>query len=547
MSLHFLAALAGAAIAAAGVVVLVARCLRAPNAALVAWAVALFGLTVALCALALGFRNGFGPMAFRAMELGAQVIAPLAVALGLSELAARSVVTRFAARLVIAAIAIVSLVIFATDPLSAAIFSKAWPAAGVYYQIVPNKLLDYVLAPAVVIVALSAMMTVAVRPARDPAWRDALAPAGAAGVAALLLAVPGIAGLLSLNVTSGTRFVLLCIVAAAGTWFAGIQVGRLSLEVLHENAGDAWEPDGPWRGGPETGDLDPVAEDDEFGIYRSNGPQRLRDHDYRGAADYTGQRAGYPGTAGYPGEGGYENQAGHLDEGPLYRDETGYQRAAGYPEGAAGYPDESGALDALPPFPAEPGVRDERPPYPDDSGVVNDRPLYLEEPSYPAVAVPAMARPAPGARDAKADEPQLFGQIAIYTLLEDRVADFDRLTRWVVRQVREHEPGTLVYIVHAVPSAPMQRILYEVYRGRAAHEAHKRQPYVVAFEADRRPFVLATNIIELGLQQAKVSPLPSVTDLLSDTGFDLLNDTGFGHPGYGPRPPGADRGGLSRG
>ena len=119
--------------------------------------------------------------------------------------------------------------------------------------------------------------------------------------------------------------------------------------------------------------------------------------------------------------------------------------------------------------------------------------------------------------------------------------DFDRLTRRVVGQVREHEPDTLVYIVHAVPSAPMQRILYEVYSDRAAHEAHKRQPYVLGFEADRRPYVLATNIIELGLQQAKVSPLPSVADLLSDTGFDLLRDTGFGQPGFGPRMPGGGR------
>ena len=109
----------------------------------------------------------------------------------------------------------------------------------------------------------------------------------------------------------------------------------------------------------------------------------------------------------------------------------------------------------------------------------------------------------------------------------------------MVKQVRAQEPDTLVYIVHAVPSAPMQRILYEVYRDRDAYEEHKRQPYVLAFEADRRPFVLATNIIELGLQQAKVSPLPSISDLLQDTGFDLLNDTGFGQPGYGPRPPGA--------
>jgi quinol monooxygenase YgiN len=152
------------------------------------------------------------------------------------------------------------------------------------------------------------------------------------------------------------------------------------------------------------------------------------------------------------------------------------------------------------------------------------------------MAGPPMAGGPPAAgRRPKQD---LFGQIAIYTLLEDRVEDFDRLTRRVVGQVREHEPDTLVYIVHAVPSAPMQRILYEVYSDRAAYEAHKRQPYVLGFEADRRPYVLATNIIELGLQQAKVSPLPSVADLLSDTGFDLLNDTGFGQPGYGPRLPG---------
>ena len=58
--------------------------------------------------------------------------------------------------------------------------------------------------------------------------------------------------------------------------------------------------------------------------------------------------------------------------------------------------------------------------------------------------------------------------------------------------------------------------------------------------------MLATNIIELGLQQAKVSPLPSVADLLSDTGFDLLNDTGFGQPGYGPRAPGGGTPGGGR-
>jgi quinol monooxygenase YgiN len=528
MSVHFLAAIVGALIAAAGTGVLAARCLRAPNGALVAWTVAIFGLTVALGAQALGFQIGFGPIAFRAMEIGAQVVAPLALVLGLSELSGRSIISRFAARLLLTALGIVALVIFVSDPLSSALFSKAWPAATVYYQIVPNKLLEYVLAPAVAIVAVAAMVSAAVRPGRDAAWRDAVPPAVSAGLAALLLAVPGIVTLVGVNVPLSSLFVPLCILAAAGTWFAGTQVGRLSLQVLHADADadstdDGWGSRHSWAGagGPETGDFDPVAADDEFGIYRSNGSHRQReDLDYHGA-DYTGQQAAYPGQDGYRGSPGYENEAGHLDDGPLYRDEAGHPGQAGYGDGA-GYPDPGGGEFA------------------NEAGPL-DRPLYRDEAGYPGEArsrgesgYPAAGGPANG----RTEQENLFGQIAIYTLLEDRVEDFDRLTRRVVKQVRAQEPDTLVYIVHAVPSAPMQRILYEVYRDRAAYEAHKQQPYVISFEHERRPFVLATNIIELGLQQAKVSPLPSVSDLLSDTGFDLLRDTGFGQPGYGPRPSG---------
>jgi quinol monooxygenase YgiN len=150
---------------------------------------------------------------------------------------------------------------------------------------------------------------------------------------------------------------------------------------------------------------------------------------------------------------------------------------------------------------------------------------------------------------ARTDESRgkLFGQIAIYTLLEDRVDEFERLSEQVVAQVRANEPDTLVYILHAVPSAPMQRILYEVYRDRAAYEEHKRQPYVIRFDADRRPYVLATNVIELGLQQAKVSPFPSIEDLFGEPGYDT---SGFERPDYlssygrSPAPRDEARGGY---
>ena len=99
-----------------------------------------------------------------------------------------------------------------------------------------------------------------------------------------------------------------------------------------------------------------------------------------------------------------------------------------------------------------------------------------------------------------------------------------------MEQVRSREPDTLVFIVHAVPSAPMQRILYEVYRDRAAYERHQR---AAVRASSSRPtagrYVLATNVIELGLQQAKVSPFPSVAELFGEPGYDT---SGFERPDF---------------
>jgi quinol monooxygenase YgiN len=109
--------------------------------------------------------------------------------------------------------------------------------------------------------------------------------------------------------------------------------------------------------------------------------------------------------------------------------------------------------------------------------------------------------------DPAADTERLYGQIAIYTLLESGAAEFDRLASTVLEQVRTTEPDTLVFVVHGVPSAPLQRILYQVYRDRAAYDEHQRKPYVTDFDARLRPLVLATNVIELGVREAKVSSL----------------------------------------
>ncbi|MHB1433485.1 MAG: glutaredoxin family protein, partial [Streptosporangiaceae bacterium] len=132
-----------------------------------------------------------------------------------------------------------------------------------------------------------------------------------------------------------------------------------------------------------------------------------------------------------------------------------------------------------------------------------------------------------GQRRSAAPDPhaRLFGQIVIYSLAEDQAEEFDRLTERLVSAVQANEPDTLVYIVHQVPTAPLQRILYEVYLDRPAFEDHLRQPYVLRYDEQRQPLVAAMNVIELGLQQAKVSPFPTISEILTESGIDLTGVT----------------------
>jgi quinol monooxygenase YgiN len=123
-----------------------------------------------------------------------------------------------------------------------------------------------------------------------------------------------------------------------------------------------------------------------------------------------------------------------------------------------------------------------------------------------AVGVPGPAGSAAGAPAAGAPRP--YGRILIFTLLDDRVADFDRLAEETAEYIRTGEPDTLVYVIHLVPNAPLQRIFYEIYRDRAAFDSHESQPYMQRFVVERRTCVLATNVIELQLKYAKVAPLP---------------------------------------
>jgi quinol monooxygenase YgiN len=565
MSLSLIVVSLGAVVAAVGTGVLTARVVRAPRLYLAAWTLAIFGLAIALAAQAIGYLLHYNSPEFRAMELGAQVLAPLGLCLGLAELVGKSLPARFAMRLAVSAMATVAIVILAVDPLNAVVtFSKHWPNPANVYDLIPKSLIEYVLAPFTAATALVSVLVAMVRSRREQAARDAVTSVAAGATAAMAAALPGISWLLSRYVgaslpSPGGVFAAACLLSAALIWLAAELAVRRGVSPARAGArlprGDA---DG-WHGqdagqddryqddryqsedyqgyGASPGRTSGRYDDDEVGAafagapYGSTVPHSQNGHDFASAGLPAGVHddgAAYPALAALAAEA-----IDQPDEADRYRASSGqYSMAdpygmsdpfgdnggnghsgphagdAGY--GAGRYGD-GGPQAGLSPRADGPG-----------SGQHRDRDQLPGRGGYPSQAD----------GDAHA---RLFGQIGIYTLIEERIEEFDRLTERVVAQVRAREPDTLVYIVHAVPTAPMQRILYEVYRDRAAYEEHMQRPYVVRYEHERRPFVLAANVIEVGLQQAKVSPFPSITDILSESGVDL---TGVTRPRPGALPPG---------
>jgi quinol monooxygenase YgiN len=455
MSLPVLLAFAGVLVAAAVTGVIAGRCVRAPSALLGVWTVAAAGLAIAAAAEAVGFASGFGPITFRAVQIGAQLIAPLWLAWGLAELTAGEAV-RFGARLAGIAVTVVTGLILATDTLSGQAFGKSWPSAASHYQSVSHYVL--VLAQLVAVGGAVAFAAFAVLRARSgvagPATTTAqvVVPVAAAVVVSVCL---------RFSLPARSAYPLLTGVAAGLVWFgvskSGVGVARSGPQGRDGSRSSQGRADSPDRGGPGG----PASPRDPG--WRGGYDQRDRAGAGRGAygPDHSGQGAGQ--GHGGPGYGAYR---------PGYGEWTGPGGARGFapPAGPGGYP---------PPAPV----------LVEESG-----PLAAGGGPPPAASPPA--RP--------------YGRLVILTLLDDRAAEFDRLAERTAEEVRTGEPDTLVYVIHLVPNAPLQRIFYEIYRDRAAFDRHEDKAYNKRFVADRRAYVLATNVIELRVKYAKVAPLPQV-------------------------------------
>ncbi len=502
MSISFLVAAVGTLAALVAIALLIRRCAQSARVDLVAWIVALAGMAIGLAAQAAGYHRGFEPTTFRAAQLGLGLVAPLGLAWGMAEISARGPVMRFAARLCLCGLFVVAAVILATDVLSDQPFGHDWPLARAHYQLLPLGLLA-VVAAVIVVTILVTLSVTALRCRPEPGWRPVLLVLGAATVAAL--ATQG----LLVNLPVNTAYAGLSVVAVVTGWLAGDRAARVRLAALRgasqrganqRGAGQDADRAGRSAAGPyyaRTGSGPGYNGDDSLDLYR----------DGYGYVD-SGAYQAYQGDRYGPDSGTFAAPGFDSQEFPAQGDSRGFA-AQGDSRGFAAQgidPDAepvTGSFDALyrdgaaPPRPRDavsPAAASESLPGEPETG------MQLAALSEAALGAAALADPA-------ADTERLYGQIAIYTLLESGAVEFDRLASTVLEQVRTTEPDTLVFVVHGVPSAPLQRILYQVYRDRAAYDEHQRKSYVTDFDSRLRPLVLATNVIELGVREAKVSSL----------------------------------------
>jgi quinol monooxygenase YgiN len=334
-----------------------------------------------------------------------------------------------------------------------------------------------------VVTAVVGVILAAVRARGNRAWRDGSVAVGVAALAAF--ATEGLA----VHLPANSAYLALTLLAAVLAVIASVLAGRFQPAGLRAPAGSAndagWGP--PGQGGAR--DSGRYGADDSLGLYRDSGQGR-----------YPAAAGGYGGAGGYGDysdvdyggpDADYEGPVTGAFEGPVTGEfERPVTRGFEGPDTGGFDGPVTGAFD---PLYLQNGL----------AGPGDDTPYGLDAGHLPA----ERAGPAADELAEDFDLAQLYGQIAIYTLLEHGAGEFDRLAEQVVEQVRAHEPDTLIYVVHGVPSAPLQRILYEVYTDQAAYDDHTRQSYVREFEVGRLPLVLATNVIELGVRQAKVSPL----------------------------------------
>lgn len=98
----------------------------------------------------------------------------------------------------------------------------------------------------------------------------------------------------------------------------------------------------------------------------------------------------------------------------------------------------------------------------------------------------------------------MFGLCVRFTCKDAASAEaYDRLVAETIEAIKADEPGTLVYASHLVDGEPLQRMFYELYRDRAAFEAHEAAPHTRRYLAERDQYLASTDVDRLTLQAGK--------------------------------------------
>ncbi|SOD71873.1 quinol monooxygenase YgiN [Jatrophihabitans sp. GAS493] len=96
-----------------------------------------------------------------------------------------------------------------------------------------------------------------------------------------------------------------------------------------------------------------------------------------------------------------------------------------------------------------------------------------------------------------------FGLIVRHIVKAGHEPEFDRLAATAAARIRELEPGTLVYLSHAVAGEPRIRVFYELYRDEQAFAEHERQPHVRDFLTAREQHLDGIEVEFLNVVEGK--------------------------------------------
>ncbi|TYB48752.1 putative quinol monooxygenase [Actinomadura chibensis] len=198
---------------------------------LIAWSFTQVGLSLALLCMGVGFLAGFNGPLFRVLELGAALIGPVWLALGMVELIARYVQVRFAAWLFAISYTFVALVILVLDPLKGTL-TKSLPKPGSTYDALPLLLIDGAHVVAVIALVACTGLTAWLASKQDQEAAELLIP----------VALVALAGVL---VVSGTRGFLpapLAVIALGGAaglvWYGAMRTIPVYDDEDYDEYGD---------------------------------------------------------------------------------------------------------------------------------------------------------------------------------------------------------------------------------------------------------------------------------------------------------------------